>query len=116
MMMLDQDKVEAALCRKSFYHFLKSFWSTIIPEAPVFNWHLKYLCDRAQRICERIFKSEPRDSDLAVNVPPGTSKSTVFSIMLPAWCWTRMPSFRFLGASFAHDLSLDLSRKCRDLV
>jgi len=115
-MIVDPDKVEAALYRKSFYEFLKAFWHVIIPEKPVFNWHLKYLCDRAQRICERIFLGEPKDGDLVCNVPPGTSKSSVFSIMLPAWCWTRMPSFRFLGASFAHDLSLDLSRKCRDLI
>lgn len=115
-MLIDETKVNAALCRKSFWNFIKEFWSTIIPEKPVFNWHLKYLADRAQRICERIFAGEAKESDLVCNVPPGTSKSSEFSIMLPAWCWTRMPSFRFLGASFAHDLALELSRKCRDLV
>lgn len=42
--------------------------------------------------------------------------STVCSVMFPIWCWTRMPSFRTIGASYSFPLAMDLSRKSRDLV
>ena len=105
-----------SITKDDFLEFVKEFWHTVIPEKPVWNWHIKYLCSVLQRMAERVFNGEAKLYDLAVNVPPGTSKSTIFSIMFPAWVWTRMPTARILGASFSHDLAIDLSRKCRDLV
>lgn len=42
--------------------------------------------------------------------------STLLSIMLPAWIYTRMPSARCICASHTDSLVMDLSRKCRDVV
>ena len=113
---INETHIVRSITKANFYDFVKEFWHIVIPEKPVWNWHIKYLCSVLQRMAERVFRGEAKLYDLAVNVPPGTSKSTIFSIMFPAWVWTRMPTARVLGASFSHDLSLDLSRKCRDLV
>jgi predicted phage terminase large subunit-like protein len=115
-MIVNETEVITDLCKKSFPDFCKEFWSEIVPEKLVWNWHMEYLALRAQAIFERIFKSEPKKFDLVANVPPGSSKSTILSILLNGWAWTRMPSLRFCGASYAHSLSLELSRKTRDLV
>jgi predicted phage terminase large subunit-like protein len=113
---LDYHKTIGNLCRKSFYHFVKHFWGTIIEEEPEWNWHIKYLCDEIQKMLERVFNNEEKEYDLFVNISPGETKSTIFSILLTPWAWTRMPSFRSINGSYADDLSLEMSRKARDVI
>jgi predicted phage terminase large subunit-like protein len=106
----------AALCRSSLEDFVREFWSEIVAEKLIWNWHMTYLCQRLQRQAERVFQGLPRLCDEVINIPPGTSKSLLCSVFFPIWVWTRMPSARTVGASYAEKLSLDLSRKSRDLV
>lgn len=114
---LTEDDLLRSICRESFYDFVREMWHTIIPEKPVWNWHIKYLCDFLQfKILEPVFRWEPYEYDAVINIPPGTSKSTVFSVMLTGWAWTRMPSFRFLGTSYSGLLAKNLGRLTRDLV
>jgi predicted phage terminase large subunit-like protein len=113
---MDETSLVADLCRKSFYEFVREFWHVVIHEEPVWNWHIKFLCDQFQEIAERVFNGEEALEDLIVNVPPGTTKSTIFSVMGPAWIWTRMPSARVMCASHAYNLGQDLQVKCREVV
>ena len=60
---------------------------------------------------------------LLVNVPPRCSKTSIFSIIYPAWTWARSEvSFwsgaqvKFLCASYNHSLSLNSSNKMRRLL
>lgn len=109
-------QLEASIYKDSFYDFVKAAWAIIIPETPVWNWHIKYLCRRLQRLAERVMRGIARKSDLIINIPPGTTKSTIVSIMLPAWVWTKMPSARFICGSYAFTLAMELARKSRDLI
>lgn len=112
----EEHELIASICKESFFEFVKEFWPVISQEQPVWNWHIKYLCGVLQEVAERVFKGLPKDKDIICNISPGTTKSTLFSVMLPAWCWTRMPSCRIIGASYAYNLAMDLSRKCRDII
>jgi predicted phage terminase large subunit-like protein len=105
-----------AYTKQSFYGFVQEFWDVVIPEDPVWNWHIEYLCNELQFVAERVFDGLPKAYDLIINISPGSTKSTLCSIMFPAWCWTRMPSARLIGASYTHNLAMDLSRKNRDVV
>lgn len=105
-----------SICKDSFFEFVKEFWPTISAEIPVWNWHIKLLCQQMQKMAERVFKRKKKKYDLVVNISPGTTKSTIMSVMFPIWCWTRMPSFRFIGASYSFPLAMDLSTKSRDIV
>jgi predicted phage terminase large subunit-like protein len=105
-----------SICEEDFYSFVQYFWDVIIPEKPVWNWHMKYICDELQEVCERIFRGEAALHKLLINVPPSTSKTTIGSIMLSAWCWTRMPSLRFIGGSYSGDLASDIGRKAKDII
>ncbi len=111
-----EHELVSSICKESLYCFVKEFWNVTSAESPIWNWHIEYLCGELQKMAERIFKGLAREYDLIINLPPGTSKSTIFSIMFPAWAWTRMPSFKFIGASYAYSLAMELSRKCRDVV
>lgn len=116
MLTVSELQLMQSLCTESFEDFVKEFWSTIIAEKLQWNWHMSVICDELQILAERVFAGLPRLYDLVINVSPGSSKSTIASIMFPAWCWARMPSFRYIGASYAHPLALDHSRKNRAVV
>lgn len=113
---VDEYKLLASICRDSFWEFAKEFWHIVVPETPIWNWHMEELCNAMQEVAERVFKGLPKLYDSIYNVPPGTSKSTICSILFSIWVWTRMPTARCLCGSFAYPLALDLSRKARDLV
>jgi predicted phage terminase large subunit-like protein len=102
-----------SICRASFYEFVKEFWGVCVPEAPVWNWHIKYLCGVFQEDAERVFRNEPKLHDTIVNISPGSTKSTVLSIMAPAWLHAVRPDIRVLAASHTQALTFELGRKCR---
>ena len=108
--------LKRVLCRKSLFEFVKRFWDVIIEEEPEWNWHISFLCDEVQKTMERVFLSQPKLYDLIINISPGETKSTLVSVCLTPWAWTRMPSFRSINGSYAADLSLEMSRKARDIV
>lgn len=108
--------IMAERSRRSFFYFFKSFWDTVDPEPLVLNWHIPYICRNLQAIAERVFRREPNPYDLVINVAPGSTKSSLVSVMFPAWVWTRMPDAKFICSSYAYDLSMALSVKTRDIV
>ncbi len=113
---VSEHEIIASICKQSFFEFVKEFWSTFIPETYVHNWHIELLCHELQIAAERVFANQPRLYDIVINISPGTTKSTIASIMLPAWIWTRMPTARIIGGSHGASLSIDLSRKNRSVV
>ena len=110
------DKFVAAMCRQSYYHFFLEFWPIIAAEKLVPSWYIRRLCEELQLLSERVFRDEPKEHDLIWNCPPGTSKSSIVSVLWQPWVWTRMPSARFITGSYSERLALDLSRKSRDVV
>ena len=101
---------------ESFYEFLKYFWDVIIQDDFVDNWHIKYLCDELQNMSTFIVNREPKPYDLIINIPPGSSKSTITTVMFPVWMWLKDPSISTLTSSFSASLSTDRSIKSRDIV
>lgn len=103
-------EIERAILRKTlqnnYYAFVKYFWDIIIHEDPVWNWHIRYLCNEIQFVCDRVIEGKPKLYDLLVNIPPGTSKSTICSVMLNAWLWCKAPWIRLISGS--HDLGLSV--------
>lgn len=107
---------KAELCRRSFYFFLQEFWEVVIPEKAIYNWHIKYICDELQYLNSFVVDRKPKPYDLIINVPPGTTKSTIISQMYTAWVWTIDPKQRFISSSYSQSLALSQSIKCRDIV
>ena len=110
---INLDLVKAELCKRDFFFFVQEFWGEIIPDEPVYNWHIKYLCDELQQIVERVARREDKLYDLVINIPPGTSKSTIATVMLPAWAWIIDPRIRNLTASYSASLSTDHAVKIK---
>ncbi|TXD47357.1 phage terminase large subunit [Polaribacter sp. IC073] len=110
------DSVQRDFCEKSFFSFVKTFWGVIIKEEPVYNWHIEYLCDELQRISKNIVERKPKEYDLIINIPPGTTKSTICTIMFPVWLWVLDDTIRVITNSYSMDLSIEQSTKSRDII
>jgi len=114
---LDYRVVVTSVCKSSFWQFVRKFWECVPGAgALVESWHMKVFADELQKAAERVFDNLPKENNLICNVSPGTSKSTIWSILFPAWVWTRMPHARFICASHTLDLVLDLSHKAREVI
>ena len=104
------------LNNRSFYEFLVYFWPEVSGQVFQANWHVKYFCDELQKIAENLAEGRPKLYDFIANVPPGTTKTIIFSIMFPAWCWSRWYWMKFICISYAEKLSLESADYCRDLI
>jgi predicted phage terminase large subunit-like protein len=79
----------------SLKDFVKMAWPQVYPSSPfVDNWHIGLICDHY----ETCFQGEIRE--LVCNVPPGQSKSSITSVMFPAWGWTRRPDMSWGFAAY----------------
>lgn len=127
VLIYDRTKIVAELCRREFSFFVKEFWSIIIAEELVWEPHMELLCNEIQVVYERVFLRQdpenaarkirlPKENDLIINIPPGTSKSTIATIMAPAWAWTKDPSVRCITGSYSDSLATEHSTKSRDIV
>lgn len=112
---LSPDLALGELCRRSLYKFFLEFWETI--EAVDFqdNWHIKYICDQLQDVYETWARGESQ-YDVLINVPPGSSKSTLVTQLFPAWLWVKQASIRVISSSYAADLATAHAVKTRDCV
>jgi len=94
-------------CYNSFYVFFKTFWPEMSGERFVDNWHIKFICDVLQYWGMKIVKEEIVRQTVIINVPPGSSKSTMCTVAFPLWMWLHKPSCTTVNVSFSADLSKD---------
>ena len=105
--------------KHNFYFFFKESWHILEPATDLeTNWHHKYICDILQHEIERIGRKEPNNgnSDLIINIPFRSTKSTIVSQMLLSWTWIRFPWMRFITSSYASRLSTRDAKKTRDII
>lgn len=101
------DKVRA---ENSLRDFAKLSASLVEPRQLVWGWHLDALCDHLQAVEEGHIRR------LLVNVPPRSLKSTITSVIYPAWAWTKDPTIKFLTGSHGSDLAVRDTRKSRTII
>lgn len=110
-------ELEHELSTRSYYEFFKLAWVIIEPGVTLRdNWHLKYLADRLQQEVERISKGIHKKKDLIINIPPGSSKSSLVTILFPVWAWIVNPKLRFITASYAGSLATSHAQKSRNVI
>lgn len=112
---LSLDKIRAEKCKRSFYYFFKEFWGQIETAELIDNWHIKYICDQLQHVYDTWALGESQQ-DLIVNVPPGSSKSTICTQLFPVWLWTKTPHIRIISSSYSSDLSTAHAVKSRNVI
>ena len=99
---------------KTFAGFVRKAWHVIEPGTPLkWNWHLDAMCDHLEAITWG--RMTPW---LIINVPPGSSKSTIVSVLWQAWEWgpCGLRHLRYVSTSFEEGNVTRDTRKCRDLI
>ncbi len=97
----------------NFAWFCRLAWGILNPGTPlVWNWHHEEICNAVQKQIE----GDPEYQRLLICVPPGSMKSTLISVMRPAWMWLRYPHRRSLYISSNEGLVTQFSRWTRDIV
>jgi predicted phage terminase large subunit-like protein len=105
------EAVETALCQKSLRAFLEKVWPIVEPVKDfVPNWHIDVLCETLERV------TRGEITRLLVNVPPGTMKSLLISVIWPAWEWMSQPELRYLTASYSGHLTVRDNLKVRAIL
>jgi len=104
------------LNNRSFYNFFQYFWSEISTDELVLNWHMEFICNELQHVAERVGANQKKEHDLVINIPPGTSKTSIAMKMFPVWCWTKWHWMRFITSSYSQVLSLESGEASRDLI
>ena len=109
--------IERADCEDSLYMFLRGAWKFIDPSTWKDGWPIEAVAEHLQAVVDGDIKR------LIINIPPRMGKSSITSVALPAWTWaqsqrspTSGPGVQFLHASYANQLSLRDSVKCRRLI
>jgi predicted phage terminase large subunit-like protein len=109
------EKVKAEKARRaasaSLYEFVKQSWHVVEPGIPFMeSWHIEEICEHLEAV------SAGEIHRLLINIPPRHSKSTIVSVMWPAWEWITDPAQKFLCASYSGTLSTRDNLKTRRLL
>ena len=108
----DVAAVRQALAERSFGHFIRYAWSAADPAAFVGGWHIDAIAEHLEAVTVGAIKR------LIINVPPRHMKSTAVSVLWPAWVWgpRRQPGAQWLFASYAANLAIRDSVRCRRVL
>lgn len=107
----DEDRDLAEACRSSLSTFVREAWPILEPaEEFVHGWHIDVVCEHLQAVTDGDLRR------LIINVPPRTMKSITTAVCWPAWEWIGAPHVRWLFVTYAQNLTLRDSLKCRRLI
>lgn len=93
--------------------FVREAWHVLEPNARYsHNWHIDAICDHLEAV------TNGRINRLLINVPPGSMKSLLVSVMFQAWEWgpRGKRSLRYLTTAFNDGPVKRDTRKTRDLI
>jgi predicted phage terminase large subunit-like protein len=102
--------------RRAEHHlidFVELMWPVLDPGQPfVRTWVQEAICEHLEAV------SAGRITKLAINVPPGFTKSRIVNVMWPAWEWgpQRRPDLRYMSWSYSDALAEDQNADCRKLI
>jgi len=111
--------IDRSDCEDSLYKFLKGSWRYIDASPFTDGWPIEAVAEHLQAVADGDIKR------LIINIPPRCAKSSLTSVAFPAWVWaqprqwdspTSGPGVQFLHASYAQQLALRDSVKCRRLI
>lgn len=99
-------------CEQSLEAFTKAAWRIIEPGTELkWNWHLSTICGYLEAFHEGIINRK-----LIINIPPGSLKSILVSVMYPAWIWVKDPTKRYLTITNEQGLAIRDAIRMKQIV
>lgn len=123
------------LYKKSFYEFVKDFWSYVDPAKYVDGNLIKFYCEIFQYMCKPWVGYEEIDLDfkipdgedaeiidvrsdkrnINISMPPRHCKSMIFNVFGPVWLWTLYP-VKCVSVSHTEGLAVNMNLKRKMLI
>lgn len=100
-------------CDQSLNYYINASWPTIEPGREFIpGWHVEAICAHLEAVVAGDIKR------LLINIPPRHQKSISCAVALPTWAWgpANQPGLQFMFMSYARDLAMRDSVKCRRLM
>jgi predicted phage terminase large subunit-like protein len=105
------DEIKAERGRRHFRAYIALAWAIVEPATPfVANWHIDAIADHLQAVTDGAI------ANLLITIPPRCMKSLTVSVFWPTWAWIDDPAARWLFASYALQLAVRDSVKCRRII
>lgn len=109
--LLDLQAIEKEQARRSLHAFMKQAWPVVEPGTEFMdNWHISAIALHLEAVTNGSIRN------LLINIPPRHAKSLLVSVFWPCWVWTFNPYLRWMFASYALNLAIGDSLKCRRLL
>ena len=113
-------KLDRSDCKDNLVNFIKAAWHIVEPGADyVHGWHIDFIAEHLMAIVygETLEDGSPYNR-LMIAVPPGSMKSLMVNVFLPAFEWGPMnrPHMRYICVSHSQELAIRDGLKMRRLV
>ena len=93
---------ERDIYSKNFEAFCKAAWQYYLPGRPlIWNWHMSQICHVLQLVADGEITGW-----VIITVPPRSSKSSIVSVLFPAFLWTRTPHIQIVTFSHSERFSI----------
>ncbi len=103
--------------KSDFYLFFQMYWDKISSDKLIESNHIKFICDELQKIGFQILNNDDCDFDWCIiNVPPGSSKSSICSIAFPCWILANDSSKFIINTSYSDTLATGFIRKSKMIL
>lgn len=102
---------ERETCEASLREFVKAAWRVVEPGVQyVHGWHIDAICKHLEAFDAGDIRK------LIINIPPRSGKSTLISVIFPAWVWINHPERKWVYSSYGLFLSKRDTKACRGLL
>ena len=110
-MSANDQRLLAAVLRRSLYGFARKTFATVSPgEAFLPNWHLEGICYHLELVLAGKIKR------LKIEVPPRSLKSVCASVAFPAFALGHDPTAKIITVSYSNDLAAKHAADCRAVM
>lgn len=97
---------------RNFRWFVEEAWPYVEPRTFIPGKHIDVTCDFLQD-----YYINGKGEDALINVPPGTAKSLICSVLWQPWIWaTQAPWWRGIFTSYADGIVRRDAIRCRNLI
>jgi len=114
--MINLSKVSNKL-KDNFFLFFQLYWDKISPDTLIVSKHIEFICNELELIGKGILEGKECEYDwVIINVPPGSSKSTICSIIFPCWILANDSSKFIINSSYSDTLATGFIRKSKAII
>jgi len=101
-------EIQAGSRKKKLDWFIEPVFETVSPgDRYVHNWHIDCISEHLHAVYDGEIKN------IIINICPGSTKSILCNVALPAWLLGQDPTTRILSASYSGDLAKKFSALTR---